>query len=363
MKLKPFLEYKEKHLKPTESFKLKDKLNPQLWDNFSLKESVREKLLNIANEYLNVIKGNFTVYDIILTGSLASYNWSKYSDIDLHIIIDYNELKCEDPYLIKDYLKLLSKEWNRNYNIGLYGYEVEIFLENKNDDREHVNGVYSIQKNKWIKRPEKKDIEIDEKLIEEKTIVIMSEIDEIEKAYNKSTDDTQDLKDRLDKIWKKVKKSRRDGISSPDGEYSVGNLIFKYLRRNGYLEKIIDLKRKLIEDKYSLKNESILGGIIIGILTLTGIQMLLSIFKKILIKYHQNEILKILGKHIKDNEPIEVIDYGHLYYIPLKEIDRNIRIKKKDKKLTINGGDIEIILNDNQYNKIINIIEKYIKII
>ena len=57
----------------------------------SLKEEVRSKLLEITNEFLEYLGIEFFVYDIHLTGSLANYNWSTYSDLDIHIIVDLDE--------------------------------------------------------------------------------------------------------------------------------------------------------------------------------------------------------------------------------------------------------------------------------
>ena len=39
------------------------------------------------------------IIDIILTGSLANYNWSKYSDLDVHIVVDFRKVDENKPYL------------------------------------------------------------------------------------------------------------------------------------------------------------------------------------------------------------------------------------------------------------------------
>lgn len=249
-KIKSILEFKEEDLEPTNSFKVKDTLNPDVWNNFNIKKDIREKLLDISNEFLDNLYGDFTVYDIVLTGSLASYNWSKYSDFDIHIVIDYTDIN-DDKELVASYLDLFGKRWNRDYNIFLYDYEVELYLEDKGEDRSHVNGIYSILKDKWVKRPSQNDQkEVDTELIERKAINIMEQVDDLESKTDQYEYD--ELKEETDRIWDKIKKSRKDGINSPDGEYSIGNLVFKYLRRNNYIGKIIAIKKKLVEDKYSL---------------------------------------------------------------------------------------------------------------
>ena len=75
------------------SFQLKDNLNPKIWDNDqSLNSRVRQHLEKIAKVFITKTKiPTGVISDIILTGSLAGYNWSNYSDVDLHVIVDYSK--------------------------------------------------------------------------------------------------------------------------------------------------------------------------------------------------------------------------------------------------------------------------------
>ena len=58
-------------------------------------------LINIAKHYYESLQLNVPISDITLTGSLANYNWSNYSDFDVHIVIDINKFG-EKKDLIKD---------------------------------------------------------------------------------------------------------------------------------------------------------------------------------------------------------------------------------------------------------------------
>ena len=40
------------------------------------------------------------IEDLRLTGSLANYNWSEYSDVDLHLVVDFEKID-EDIELVK----------------------------------------------------------------------------------------------------------------------------------------------------------------------------------------------------------------------------------------------------------------------
>ena len=74
------------------SFEQQKKLNSKIWEKFGnsvrMEPIVRTRLLEIANEFIDFLDVEIMVSDIILTGSLANYNWSKYSDFDIHILID-----------------------------------------------------------------------------------------------------------------------------------------------------------------------------------------------------------------------------------------------------------------------------------
>ena len=89
------------------SFGTKDELNPKIWDNENtLNKEVREKLLATASEFIDFLGVPILVEDIIFTGSLSNYNWSKYSDIDLHIVADFNQFQDELLPLYEELFKV-----------------------------------------------------------------------------------------------------------------------------------------------------------------------------------------------------------------------------------------------------------------
>lgn len=248
MRLTKYLEFKESDLDPSKSFKLKDELNPKVWENFKINESISDKLVEIAEDFYYSTELEADIVDIALVGSLCNYNWSEnYSDYDLHIIIDYSDIN-DDLILVEKVCDLSKKLWNDCHDIKIEGYDVEVAIQDKKAldgsiDGGRMGGVYSLLNDKWIKKPEKIDFEPDEDLIKEKSKSIMIQIDEI-------VDESEDmeyskLKEKIKRIWSKVKRIRESSLEE-EGEFGIGNLVFKMLRRNGYIEKIIDIKR----DKY-----------------------------------------------------------------------------------------------------------------
>mgnify|MGYP003145020692 CR=1 FL=1 len=83
------------------SFIVKNELNPKFWnENNELEPKIREKLLEIAEEFFNSLEiEGIELDDITLTGSLSNYNWSEFSDVDLHILVDFDSLDIDEDTL------------------------------------------------------------------------------------------------------------------------------------------------------------------------------------------------------------------------------------------------------------------------
>jgi hypothetical protein len=94
----------------------------------------------------------------------------------------------------------------------------------------------------------KEDFEPDEKLIKKKSKAIMDQIDEVEHDFEEQYS-YQELADKCNRILKKVKDNRQRGLEK-EGEFSIENLVFKLLRRNGYIGKLMDLKSKIYDKQF-----------------------------------------------------------------------------------------------------------------
>jgi len=247
MKLVKFLEFVSSDITPViKSFYLKDELNPNIWDGFKIKSEVSSQLIKIAQDFYNTTGLEAEIKDVVLTGSLANYNWSeKYSDYDLHILIDFNDVS-EDVDLVKKYVDAAKNNWNKEYNINIEEYPVEVYIQDVNEP--HIStGVFSLMKNKWKVRPRKRDFKIDEKEIKIKAKGLMNQIDELESELDKPYDEFREL---VKVVWDKIKNLRKSGLDSEGGEFSVGNLTFKALRRNGYIKKILQLKKEVYQKQF-----------------------------------------------------------------------------------------------------------------
>ena len=248
MKLNKYLEFVSSDLEPVKSFRLKDDLNPKLWTDFEINEEVKEDLLKIASDFYSSTDLNADVKDIVLTGSLANYNWSeKYSDYDLHILINFKDVD-DNVELVKKFVDSAKNIWNKDHDIRIKGYEVEVYIQDISEPHKST-GIFSLLKDKWIVRPEKVDIEPDEDMIKEKAKSIMMAIDDIEDEVDE--DKYEAFIEKIDKVWNKVKDYRKSGLDSEGGEFSTGNFVFKLLRRNGYISKIMSLKKESYDKQFN----------------------------------------------------------------------------------------------------------------
>jgi predicted nucleotidyltransferase len=228
-----------------------DALNVNLWMDDTLKADVRDHLLKIAQEFIDKTEAkNIEIKDIVITGSLANYNYTEYSDIDLHIIVDFNDI--DNNYaLVKDYFDATKALWNYLHDIFIKDHEVEIYVQDVGEEH-HSTGVYSLMKDEWQKKPIYKKAKYDQELVNKKTASLIDQIDRATGAMK--TENHKEALERASAISDKIKKMRRGGLES-EGEYSVENMAFKELRNGGYLKKLSDLKREAYDLMMSLDED------------------------------------------------------------------------------------------------------------
>jgi hypothetical protein len=230
------------------SFKSKDGLSENIFEKsgneYIMRDDIQKKLLEISDQFIDSLGVEFFIHDIVLTGSLANYNWSNFSDVDLHILIDFDELNYPKD-LIKEFFDAKKNVWNEKHNIIIKGFDVELYVQDLNEP--HVSsGVYSILHKNWIVEPKIEKPSIDDRKILEKGEEYAKKIDLLVKS-----DKFEDALNKIEDLRKKIKEFRQSGLEV-GGEYSYENLTFKLLRRNGYIEKLLNLKNTITDKKLSI---------------------------------------------------------------------------------------------------------------
>ena len=240
-----------------QSFDVQKQLNPKFWINGRLNSKVRLRLLDIADTFFDSMEVNWIKpKDIIMTGSLANYNWSKFSDIDLHIIVNFKEVDDRTEF-VKDYFDTKKTLWNSQHEgLKIYGYPVELYVQDENEEHT-ASGIYSLEKNKWLKEPERDNLEavkLDKERITHKTKNIVDKINSLEEECEGEKDEAKldILSTKVKGLFDKIKGMRKDSLKN-GGELSDGNIIFKTLKRLGYIGKLVDLKRMTFDKINSIK--------------------------------------------------------------------------------------------------------------
>lgn len=233
------------------SFNVKKELNPKFWKNDRLDSRIRMKLLDIADDFIEFLGVDWVKpEDITITGSLANYNWNqKYSDIDLHIIMDYSKVD-ERTDFVDNYFYSQKKLWNEEHKeLKIYGFPIEVFVQDVN--KKHTSsGVYSLEKDKWLTEPERDKLakkKVNKNQIKNKVSEYTKKIDNLTDELKKSKGDDYKLRkvsESAEKLFNELKNLRKGDLNNADNEINEGNIIFKCLRRLGYIEKINDIISK-----------------------------------------------------------------------------------------------------------------------
>lgn len=214
-------------------------LNPLLWRNDSLIPEVKSALLNITQDFVEYVDVPFTIKDIIITGSQVGYYYTKHSDLDLHLIVDFNDVNCDkEAAELFDTKRLLYK---KQYDISIHGVPVEVYIEDLNFPA--VSATYSLSKGGWKIKPDSQPQEIDTE-----EIVRMSKIwrTVIGKAI-----ESNDLKIGR-KVLKLLRNYRKLGLKH-SGEYGIENLVYKTLRNSKIIEKLMKMIGDLHDQSLSIK--------------------------------------------------------------------------------------------------------------
>lgn len=239
-------EYTDEDEEIVGSFEPKDNLCKLIFDEeMIMHKDIRKKLLDISDDFIEFIGIEFFIHDIVLTGSLANYNWSNYSDVDIHIIIDFEDQNYSSKFM-KEFFDSKKDNWNNLRNVKIKNFDVELYVQDVKEAHTS-SGVYSILNNKWVVKPKQTDAQIDKNKILVKADTYAKKINRI-----LSKAKTNDVEKEIHNLFGKIKKFRKSGLED-GGEYSYENLVFKLLRRNGYIKKLLDAKNIQIDKKLSVR--------------------------------------------------------------------------------------------------------------
>jgi len=234
------------------SFDIKETLESVIWPRGELEPDVARRIKDIVDDFIENLDIDVIVEDIRFTGSLANYNWSSYSDIDLHVVVDFTKFKSPSD-IVKGFFDAKRALWNDLHNIKIHGYEVEIYVEDIKET--HISsGVYSITNNSWIAEPVQHEENVDVATARKKSDNIITRVNLIDRYL--SEENNEKVLRSIDSLKNKIRRMRMAGLKSPRREYSPENIAFKILRREGILGKINKMKQKAYDKGMSLNGIS-----------------------------------------------------------------------------------------------------------
>ena len=221
-----------------------NKLNIKFWEGGSLRDEVKQKLMQIGMKWAEFAKiPSEAIKDIILVGGNANFNYTRFSDLDLHLVVDKSQI-ADCPDLLDDYLRDKKKLWALVHDIKIYSHPVELYAQDESDPLPANQGVYSVSNDQWIMEPRPVEVDLSDPLLIRKVRDMMERIDDL---IENEADDT----DVLRKLQKHIRNMRASAIQQ-GGEFALENLVFKELRNRGYLDKLSNHIRHLEDTTLSL---------------------------------------------------------------------------------------------------------------
>ena len=93
-------------------------LNDNFWMGDSLKPKFRAKLIDVAKKFYEDLEAPLgALGDITFTGSLANYNYTLVSDIDVHLVVDFTKIDSDNRFLVREFFKTtIVGTNNKSYN-------------------------------------------------------------------------------------------------------------------------------------------------------------------------------------------------------------------------------------------------------
>jgi hypothetical protein len=230
---------------------INDTLQPGFWLDNVLDRKISAKLTSVARKFIDQLGlEGVDLNDITFTGSLANYNWTKYSDIDLHLLVDFSKID-DNNELVREYFNAKTGLWNKMHNILIKNYEIEIYVQDINEEH-HSTGVYSILNDEWIAEPVRMEPEVNTDMVKRKIKSFVDMIERVEDQYDDKK--FEDAYESAISLAGKIKKFRKAGLEDK-GEYSNENLAFKYLRNKEFIKTLYDIRNQSYDKMMSLDGD------------------------------------------------------------------------------------------------------------
>ena len=223
----------------SDALKFQKKLNPQLWDNEQLRTEVRDRLVDMADDFREFLGiTDLEVKDITVSGSNAAYNYTPTSDIDLHLVVDIPKLSDE---IYRELFDAKKYQYNDQHDFRIGDHEVELYVQ-PSEDEHRSQGIYSVQDQKWLRVPSRRKPKVND-------ISVRSKYQDLGHRIEKALERADYAE--LNTLYKKIVRLRKSGLEDT-GEFGPENLAFKLLRKNGLIDELRNARNSAKDKMLSL---------------------------------------------------------------------------------------------------------------
>ena len=197
-------------------------------------------LLKIAEDFKQYVGVPFTVIDVIIAGSNASFNYTEQSDLDLHLIVNFDSIECDRA--AQELFDSKRRLYKKDHDLSIYNIPVEVYAEDL--DHPAISSSYSVLNKQWIKHPNNNP-----------PVTDPAELEHMVKVWDQviqTVKDKNDLKSARN-IMGLLVRYRQLGLELKDGEFSIPNLVYKRLRNSSSLKQLQSVIDDLHNQELSLK--------------------------------------------------------------------------------------------------------------
>jgi len=217
-------------------------LNPRLWEDETLRPEVRRALLRIAADFQEFMGiDDLAIEDVRISGSNCAYTYTPHSDIDLHLIVDFEKINNDAVY--QELFNAKKFQYNEEHNIKVRGYDVELYVQDINQPHASL-GEYSVANDDWTRIPTKRRANLDDFATHQK----YDKLRGLVLAALQSND-----LDRVENVTNIIKRYRKAGLAEK-GEFGPENLAFKALRTQGFIDQLYAHRNSLEDAELSLES-------------------------------------------------------------------------------------------------------------
>lgn len=223
-----------------DSVRPKDWLSDRIWRESGLRPEVSRALMAIAKKFMSELELDLSIEDVILTGSYAGRTWGPGSDLDLHIVVDFDA--AGDPESAKRACKLAKFKWGEEHHVTIHGIPVEVYVESLDEDPPEATGRWSVLHGEWVLAPPRSGVSFDESKVVSKVLDFRKMLQRAEMTQKEGP---------IVAAIKRITNLRKAGLQR-GGELSTENLAFRVLRRTGEIDRAWSKLHDMADRKLSV---------------------------------------------------------------------------------------------------------------